>query len=126
MAISESRRNLLQTLETEAQKTYDKAVMSLSGGALGLSFAFVKDVGPLDEASAKLLLMLAWAAWGVSLALILSSHFTSVLSMRAESAGSGKEGFFDTLTEVCNVGGGLSFIAGVVLLVLFVFLNLGV
>ena len=37
-------RDNLQKIEGEMQSEYDKAVMTLSGGAIGISFAFIKDV----------------------------------------------------------------------------------
>lgn len=37
-------RQTLINLEQQMQSTYDKAVMTLSGGALGISLAFLKDV----------------------------------------------------------------------------------
>ena len=37
-------RETLQRLAGSSQSEHDKAVMTLSGGALGISFAFLKDV----------------------------------------------------------------------------------
>ena len=41
--ISDYRKGL-QALEQKMQSEYDKAVMALSGGALGVSMTFLKDV----------------------------------------------------------------------------------
>ena len=48
--IDEAYRARLARLRTRAFANYDKAVITLSGGALGISFAFVKDaVGRPDS-----------------------------------------------------------------------------
>ena len=57
-------RNWLIAAEQKAQEDFDKTVLSLSGGALGISFAFVKDiVGDQPLIKTKFLLT-AWIAWG--------------------------------------------------------------
>jgi hypothetical protein len=59
-------RKHLQTAEQKSQEDFDKTVLSLSGGALGISFIFLKDViGPNPVVSPNLLFT-AWVAWGSS------------------------------------------------------------
>jgi hypothetical protein len=48
-----------------ASQDYDKAVMTLAGGALGLSLAFVKDIAPDPEDTWAL--VGAWALFAASL-----------------------------------------------------------
>ncbi|MHA3774782.1 hypothetical protein ACXR0O_24940 [Verrucomicrobiota bacterium sgz303538] len=65
----------MNKLAHESQTDFDKAVLALSGGALGLSFAFTEDVvGPENIVRAGFLLS-AWISWGVSSASILMSYF---------------------------------------------------
>jgi hypothetical protein len=79
--LSEYRQALLPA-EQKAQEDCDKTVVSLSGGALGVSFAFVKDL-LADRAPACLwLLEVAWLAWGLSVTAILVSYFTSRFALR--------------------------------------------
>lgn len=40
---------------------FDKQILFLSSGALGLSFAFIKDIVKLNESNHKWLLVLSWA-----------------------------------------------------------------
>lgn len=47
----QSYRDLLQDLSVKSQEQYDKTVITLSTGALGLSFAFIKDVVDIKTAS---------------------------------------------------------------------------
>lgn len=53
-------RKLLQELEIKAQEQYDKTVLMLSGGALGVSFTFLKDIISLDKAIHTGYLIVAW------------------------------------------------------------------
>ena len=70
------RALLVQTWQ-KTQDDIDKAILTLSAGALGVSFAFLKDiVGPAGAHKSGLLLA-AWLSWTVSCALTLLSFFTS-------------------------------------------------
>ena len=129
--ISDYRKSL-QTLEQQMQSQYDKAVMALSGGALGLSFSFLKEiVGKKGIVSGEYLLA-AWVCWGASVTCTLASFYTSALALRHavkqvddDSISKAVEaGRFDLLTVVLNVTAGLLFVAGVIALVLFVHRNL--
>jgi len=125
-------RSQLETLEQKAQDDFDKTVLSLSGGALGISFAFVKDIVDFTSATNSILLFLAWMSWGLSVLLVLVSYFTSHLALRKaiKQVDSGSirtskpGGTADTLTEICNALGGLLFIIGVVFISIFVWHNL--
>ena len=70
----ETHREFLQRLEVQSQSAFDKSVLALSGGALGLSFAFVTDIVPLERATDVACLMLAWGAWAISVACVLASR----------------------------------------------------
>ena len=73
------RDQLVATAE-KSQELFDRTLLTLSGGALGVSFAFIKQFlgqGPLlDRAS----LVDAWAAWVGSLVVSLLSHYASTLA----------------------------------------------
>ena len=75
-------RNVLIALETKSQTEYDRLVVALSGGALGISFAFVERFVGDDPPLALWTLMAAWVAWVCSLALMLGSHFFSTKALR--------------------------------------------
>ena len=132
-------RNLLQETEQEMQSSYDKAVMALSGGALGISMTFFKDfvatkVTPSQPVEGVCWLFIAWICWGVSTTAVLFSLFTSASAMRKtieqtdnkmiyykdESLG----GWQDKLTRLLNPVAGFLFLFGVVAYALFVKFNL--
>jgi len=129
--LSEYRQALLPA-EQKAQEDFDKTVVSLSGGALGVSFAFVKDfLG--DRAPTSLwLLEVAWVAWGLSVTAILVSYFTSRFALRRAIQQVDDRsilhqppgGKFTFWTHVLNGCGGLLFLVGVAAIGVFVFKNL--
>jgi hypothetical protein len=121
------RRDLLEC-DNNSIGEYDKAVMTLSGGAVGLTFAFLKDIGTLQHI---VFLLAAWTFWGVSITCVVFSHYFSHLAMRralrdlnAKTLNYNKPGgCWDTAINILNpVAGGL-FLAGLVSLLFFVSYN---
>ena len=110
-------RDVLTALETKSQTEYDRLVVALSGGALGISFAFVERFVGDDPPLALWALM---AAWVCSLALVLGSHFFSTQALRkavtqvdekkinTERVG----GNYDRVVGCLNAFGGIAFILG--------------
>ena len=125
-------RSMLLGLEQQMQSAYDKAIMTLSGGALGITFAFLKDVA--DETALKNMgcLLTAWILWGLSVTAVLASFFTSTLALRkAIHQTDGKliytevvGGWFNRITSILNPLAGLLFFGGVIAIVLFVGRNI--
>jgi hypothetical protein len=113
------------------QSDYDKLVVALSGGALGLSFTFLKDVANGQASSHTELLLAAWGCWGLSVAFTLVSIYTGVEALR-ETVRQVDQGtiykekpgrVFDRLTSLLNPGAGLLFIFGLVFMMAFVYFN---
>lgn len=75
-------RKELSSLEHASQEKYDQAVMTLSGGALGISIAFVKDLVDLEHIVWLPCLWLAWLSWGFSVTSVLASFFFSQRALR--------------------------------------------
>ena len=125
-------RKQLQTLEQNMQSEYDKAIIALSGGALGVSMAFLKDVVLNHGVHGGNFLLWAWICWGASVTCILFSFYTSALALRRaiqqtddraiylEIAG-GKNNCF---TKILNFAAGILFLSGVILIVFFASQNL--
>ena len=128
----EEYRNHLQDIYQKAQEDYDKTVLTLSSGALGISFAFVKDIIGPGPISCSGLLYWSWVCWGVSVACVLFSHLTSSYSIRKsiEQVDKGEAytqrigGWYDKVTSVLNHLSGFLFLAGLVLIILFVSKNM--
>lgn len=122
------RADLLK-LREQAEAAYDRTLMALSGGALGISFTFVKQFvgdGPLLH---TWYLWLAWMGWGMSLACVLVSHYTSGLALTRALIKLGKPlgdrtqlgEPFDTATRSLNAMGGVLFIAGLFSFITFAY-----
>ncbi len=125
-------RKHLVAAEQKPQEDFDKTVLSLSGGALGISFVFLKDVigpKPIDDPH---FLFFAWVSWGFSTMCVLASYFMSHLALRRaikqvddgsiwkRKAG----GPFRILTAVLNASGAVLFLVGVCSITLFASANL--
>jgi hypothetical protein len=125
-------RSRLEILEQKAQEDFDKTVLSLSGGALGISFAFIKDIVNTDILVNPLLLILSWICWGLSVAVVLVSYYTSHLALRkairqvdvGDIRKSLPGGIADYITAICNALGGILFFIGIVLISVFVWHNM--
>jgi len=125
-------RDLLIEIEGKAQEDFDKTVLSLSGGALGISFAFVKDFVGDDPMIVTGYLLGAWIVWALSVTCVLSSYYFSQQALRktitqidaGEIYSEIAVGAFNKLTAFLNAAGGILFLIGVILIVIFAFFNL--
>jgi len=123
-------RNNLEKLEQKAQDDYDKTVLTLSGGALGITIAFINDIIGSDHVINSKYIFCSWILWTISMTAILLSFYTSVNAMRKaieqvdKRETNNKPAGWDTATGILNIIGGLSFIIGVVFAVIFTYSNL--
>lgn len=77
-----AERKLLIDGEKESARTFDKAMLTLSAGALGLSITFIRYVAPHPRL--KIVLFLAWLGFGIALTVtILGLHFSQLAFRRA-------------------------------------------
>ena len=124
-------RTFLIEAEQKTQSAYDKAILTLSSGALGVSFVFVKElIRPGTPIVSQGLLYSAWTCWALSAASTLLSFYLSHRALRKaivqfdrgeqERAG----GRFAIVTEIANLTAGLLFCIGVFLMIVFVGQNL--
>jgi hypothetical protein len=125
-------RQWLVAAEQKAQEDFDKTVLTLSGGALGISFAFVKDIigdKPIEHSS---WLVIAWVAWALSTTAMLGSFFVSRLALRKAILQcddgtifcSPPGGFYTKLTRWLTVAGAVLFLVGVLFMAAFVKSNI--
>ena len=130
-AATTAYRDTLSRLAEQAQSEYDKAVMTLSGGALGISFGYLKDIAGPPPHAHTWLLVFAWLSWTVSVFSCLFSQASSASAMRlaiaqldlnspeAEPTG----GTFNRITQWLNrLAGGL-FVVGTLFMIVFAVLN---
>jgi hypothetical protein len=128
--VPEYRKHLVQARQ-KAQEDFDKTVLSLSAGALGISFAFVKDIIGPGPVVTPFWLMTSWACWaGSSLSILISFYMSHIaLDRSIQRIDKGEfiyrpGGFAAILTSILNAVGGISFVLGIGAISLFVYSNL--
>lgn len=124
--LDEHRRHLVEALHTASQD-FDKAIMTLAAGALGISIAFVNQVAPHPRDTAWL--ATAWSLFAAALVFILISFITSQSAIRWEI-----DHLYDDprpkrphrkWTTRLNTAAAGAFVLGVVSLVVFALVNVG-
>jgi hypothetical protein len=129
--LQEYEKRLLD-LKHESIRELDKWLITLSGGALGVSFAFIKDLITPEKMTRIDLLFWSWMCWGLSIMSVLGAFFCSYRAM--EKAGRQcragtihKErpgGRWDKATVTLNPLAGGFFLGGVLLISVFARTNL--
>ena len=127
-----SYRELLETLKQNSQESYDKTVLSLSAGALGISFAFVKDIVGCWPAQTPHWLFAAWTFWAVSVTSVLLSFLCSQKALEkaikqvdaGEMYNKNLGGCLNKVTILLNYMSGFCFLTGVVTMFIFVTNNM--
>jgi TRAP-type C4-dicarboxylate transport system permease small subunit len=124
--VSDYRDHLVGAHHTASQD-FDKAIMTLSGGALGLSITFVHDIAP--HPTNKILLSLAWLLFSISLLLILVSFLSSQAAVLAmiktlDEPKSPSKKVSAFVTACLNWAAAATLVSGVLCLVLFALYNL--
>ena len=125
-------RKFLVSAEQKAQEDFDKTVLALSGGALGVSFTFLKEVIGTNSIASPGFLLGSWISWGLSTFCILASYYLSHLALRQaidqvddgtiylQTPGGG----FSSWTARLNAAGGVLFLTGVISITVFAGINL--
>jgi len=125
-------RNQLIAAEQKAQDDFDKTILSLSSGALGISFIFLNDI--IGDAPTYIsLLMVAWVGWALSSTSVLISFYVShkalrhaikqvdTKKIREEHPGS----WYDKFTGFLNWFSLTLFVIGLFSMIWFIKINLG-
>lgn len=129
--LKEYRVHLVEARQ-KAFDDFDKTVLALSGGALGISITFLKDLlGP--GTTAYPYIIAAWICWSVSILAVLSSYFASQLTLDkaisqidAGDRPAKPGGLFARMTKVLNALGGILFLTGLIVFIIFVSQNMEV
>lgn len=125
-AMREYRSHLVEARQ-KSQDDYDKTIVLLSGGALGLSLTFMTDVGGATGSDNVAVLLCGWGCLAFSIFLVLVSYYMSRETLSAEirriDAGESQSGTgrLRCVTESLNIGSGLSLLTGLVLVGKFAF-----
>jgi hypothetical protein len=125
-----SYRQALCSAEQTMQSEFDKAVMTLSGGALGISMSFLKDIVGKNPKSFSILFS-AWSLWGLSITCIFLSFATSSKALRRAIEDTDMRMIYMTLatnrwataTRILNRLGGAGFVIGLAAFLAFILIN---
>ncbi len=117
----------LVSLEQEAQEAYDKAILTLSGGALGLSLVAIKDYLSLRGGAGAGLIVLALLCWALSVSCALFS-FVSIRRAFESAIGREDPGTISARSQLVSarvasglrIGAGVLFFGGVVFFAAYV------
>lgn len=121
------RSDLIALLQ-KSQEQFDKAIITLSGGALGISFSFINKFIKTTDIVNEMYLILSWSSWGFSIACALLGFYLSPLAIERaiKQVDSGKiheehpGGFLDIVVRRCNLLSALLFLIGIVFIIIFV------
>ena len=122
-------RRMLLELTQKSQDSYDRLVIYLSVGAMGLSFTVVDSLIGGRPARELWALGGAWTMWTISVSAMLFSHLLSVQVLQEETRQFDKRqastrGWRDIAVDVLNRVGGLAFVMGAGLAGWFLYYNL--
>lgn len=128
-------RTTLIEMEQKSADQHDKAILTLTAGALGLSLTFIDKIGPDPATDTLWLVGAAWLSFIVSIVVILASFLTSQSACRRQrelldseySNGHPQEEanrFADT-THYLNMAAYVCFVVGVAFLAAFSWINFG-
>jgi hypothetical protein len=132
-ALEQFEQKLL-SFAAAAQSSYDKHIVTLSGGALGVTFVLFDKLS--NDLRDPTLLALAWVCWTASICFALFSHSSSAKAFqykanlvreaidKNENYKEPLHNFADSITKHFNFLCGFLFVFGVILMVFFVFSNL--
>jgi uncharacterized membrane protein len=138
--IDSAYRQRLVEVGHASQMSYDKALLTLSAGAMGLSLNFVKELLNGKPHQLLCVLMISWVCWIVSIASVVLSFY---LSVKAHDTAIGRldeeirrhreklpplpeesKNMADLLTRAMNIISGVFFFVGLIFVIIFVFNNL--
>ena len=123
-------RRLLIEAEQKGAQQFDKAILTLAGGALAISITFIKNIAPYPKVETIYLLKGAWFAFILSLLSTLCSFLTSQSACRKqrdiiESEESHNEkNKYASCTKWLNIISIISFIFGIFFLSIFCIENI--
>lgn len=126
------RTELTDTLRF-LNEAYDKMLLTLAGGALGLSIVFLKDILVLDSLKSPSLLIWAWSLFIFSLSGVLGRLLFGIeayrKALRQVDDGTIRKarvgGFYSLASRLLHIAAALSLVAGFVCIAAFAYKNVG-
>ena len=129
--LKEYKSELIKLIE-KSQDAFEKQLSYISAGSLGISMAFIKNVvGDISSTHSKWVLIVGWILLGVTLLLNLLSHIVA-FSNHSKTLDEINLGSYSQIKaikrnnrlKVLNLWSIISLIAGILLVIIFVALNI--
>jgi hypothetical protein len=129
-------RDHLNQADLSNSEQFDKAILTLSSGGLGLSIAIIQFIVPLSEASCFLLLWASWFLFGLAIVTTVVSFMTTKEAinetryyayqyyMEYKEEYAEKISPYSRLTYNLNKASGVLFILAIISIVAFVSINI--
>ena len=123
-----TERKSLVEAELEQSRLFDKAILTLAAGALGLSITFIRQIAPTPDPNTIWMLIVAWVAFSSSVLVTLTSFLTSqfacrrqrdILDAQQSDRTAGSCNGFGIATVILNVLSAILFVIGVGFMVVF-------
>lgn len=113
----------------ESAKQFDKHILFIASGALGISFSFIKDIVNLKDAVFNSILIISWVDLAIVILLSLLSHYISkqALNEKLKLFYYKKQPKADKLNSIVrylNISMIIMLVLGIILLVTFVGINI--
>ncbi|MCH8060330.1 MAG: hypothetical protein IIA11_07725 [Proteobacteria bacterium] len=135
MTDNEYRQHLIETYE-ELSLAYARTLVTLAGGALGLSLTFAKEIIGSSGGECRWILVTAWGLWTVALTSVLIGFYCGREAARyareqyddGKLTGENKEtpgGKWTGVTHKAGLIGLVTFVFGVAAFVIYVSKTLG-
>ena len=123
-------RERLVNTDFKVSQDYDKAILTIGAGALGVSVAFLKDIAN-DPPIALSVLKVSWGCLAASILLVMVSNYSShwalleaIFDLDKGKGGNVQGGCFTWITEFLNILALLTLVAGVIGVLVFAYSNL--
>jgi hypothetical protein len=119
----------------DSTSDFDKNLLALSSGALGISLAFIKDIVPLEQAMWLTLLYWSWFLFALCILATVSSFRFSIIAhvahigylkkfiLDSDDGYKDKQSWATKAVDVCTWTAGAGFFAGVALTLVFCYGN---
>ena len=123
-------RKYLVDVAQKTAESFDKTILALSGGALGVSIAFVKDIVHKPSVVYAWSLYAAWGCWLLSVSLLLVALYFATLTYQqaVKDFDAGKKvalgGKYGRYLNQANLWAMLLFVVGVLFMMVFAAVNL--
>lgn len=123
--MNDERYRTLLELRNQSSREFDRLIVYLAAGGLGLTVAFTDDLINLSTAKFKWLLFGTWTAFIITLVLNLISQLTSTKTMDLEMEEEEfRSDFYNEVTKWLNILSIVFLVVGICFFLIFIALNL--